>query len=153
MANTYTQLYIHVVFAVKYRSAMLDTKWDERLRLYITGTVQNNGHTMLVINNVADHIHFLIGLHPKQSISDLLKLVKGDSSEWINKENLTRQKFRWQDGYGAFSHSRSQLNQVINYIKNQQEHHRKIGFIDEYKKMLTDFGIEHDERYIFSSAV
>ena len=150
MANTYTQLYIHVVFAVKYRRAMLDPKWDERLRLYITGTVQNNGHQMLAINNVADHIHFLVGLAPTQSISELLRLVKCDSSEWINKERLTAHKVRWQEGYGAFSHSRSQLNGVIQYIRKQQEHHSKTPFRDEYKKMLTDFGVEHNDRYIFT---
>lgn len=150
MANTYTQLYIHCVFAVKYRSATLNPIWDERLRLYITATVQNNGHKMLAINNMPDHLHLFIGLNPKQSISELLRLVKGDSSEWINKNGFVVNKFHWQEGYGAFSHSKSQVNSVVQYIVNQQEHHKKISFIDEYKKMLVDFGIEYDERYIFS---
>ncbi len=150
MPNTYTQLYMHCVFAVKYRAALLNTTWDERLRLYITATVQNNGHKMLAINNVADHLHFFIGLNPKQSISDLLRLVKGDSSEWINKNGLVTNKFGWQEGYGAFSHSKSQVSNVAQYIANQQDHHKHTTFLDEYKKMLSDFGVEYDERYIFS---
>jgi REP element-mobilizing transposase RayT len=150
MANTYTQLYIHCVFAVKYRAATLSDKWDERLRQYITGIVQEYGHKMLAINNVADHIHMLIGLDPRQSISDLLRKVKGDSSEWINKQKFTSNKFQWQEGYGAFSHSRSQVDQVVRYIFNQQEHHKKTTFKEEYTRMLDDFGIEYDERYILA---
>ncbi len=150
MANTYTQLYIHCVFAVKYRAAMLNNAWDERLRFYISAIVQNNGHKMIAINNMPDHLHCFIGLNPNQSISDILRLIKSDSSEWINNERLTNHKFHWQKGYGAFSHSRSQINQVVQYIHNQQEHHSKISFLEEYKKMLNDFGIEYDERYIFS---
>lgn len=111
VGNTYTQLHIHFVFAVKYRAALLNTDWDARLRLYITATAQNNGHKMLAINNMPDHLHMLIGLNPSQSISDLMRLIKGDSSEWINKEKLTLSKFQWQEGYGAFSYSRSQFGQ------------------------------------------
>jgi len=150
MANNYTQLYIHFVFAVQYRAAMLNSAWDDRLRLYISAIVQNNGHKMLAINNMPDHLHCLVGLNPSQSISDLMNVVKGDSAEWINKENLVAHKFQWQKGYGAFSHSKSQVNTVVQYIHNQQEHHRKVVFIEEYKKILTDFGIEYDERYIFT---
>lgn len=149
MANTYTQLYVHCVFAVKYRAAMLHSAWDERLRLYITATVQNRKHKMLAINNMPDHLHFFIGLHPIQSISDMLEVVKGESSEWINYEKLTKRKFNWQGGYGAFSHSRSQIDAVVKYILNQKEHHKKTTFLEEYKKMLCDFGVDYDERYIF----
>ena len=149
MPNTYTQLYIHCVFAVKYRAAMLNAVWDERLRLYISAIVQNHDHKMLAINNMPDHLHFFVGLNPKQSISDMLRIVKSESSEWISKERLTKGKFNWQDGYGAFSHSVSQINQVVQYIHNQQEHHRKHTFLEEYIKMLTDFKIDYDERYIF----
>ena len=106
MANTYTQLYIHCVFAVKYRTAMLHSTWDERLRLYITAISQNHHHKMLAINNLPDHLHLFVGLNPAQSISDMMRLIKGDSSEWINKERLTPNKFQWQDGYGAFSYSK-----------------------------------------------
>ena len=128
---------------------MLHPQWDERLRLYITGTVQNDGHRMLAINNVSDHLHFLVGLNPNQSISDMMRLVKCDSAEWINKERLTTQKFNWQEGYGAFSNSKSQVDSVVKYILNQQQHHKKITFLDEYKIMLEKAGIKYDEKYIF----
>ena len=113
MSDTYTQLYIQFVFAVKFRKAMLHVTWDERLRLYITAIVQNNGHKMLAINNMPDHIHIFIGLNPSQSISKIMQQVKGESSEWINREKLTEQIFRWQNGYGAFSYSRSHLSRVF----------------------------------------
>lgn len=151
MPNTYTQLFIHCVFAVKYREAVISSEWDERLRLYITAIVQNHNHKMLSINSVNDHLHFLVGLDPNQSISDMIRIVKSESSEWINKEKLTKRKFYWQHGFGAFSHSKSQIRQVAAYIENQQEHHKKVTFSDEYKKMLTDFGVAYDERYIFSA--
>ena len=128
---------------------MLQTYWDDRLRLYITATVQNDGHKMLAINNVADHLHFLVGLNPKQSISDMMRFAKGNSAEWINKEKLTPNKFYWQEGYSAFSYSKTQVDGVIKYIANQQGHHKKVGFLDEYKNMLINAGIEFDERYIF----
>ena len=150
MPNTYTQLYIHCVFAVKFRAAMLDPIWDERLRLYMTAIIQDKGHKMLAINNMPDHMHFFLGLNPNQSISEMMRLVKGESSEWINLNQFTKSKFFWQEGYGAFSHSKSQIDSVVKYIHNQQEHHKKFSFIDEYKKMLNDFGIEFDERYIFT---
>ncbi|MDB5284112.1 MAG: Transposase like protein [Bacteroidota bacterium] len=149
MANTYTQLYIHCVFAVKYRAAMLQPEWDERLRLYITAIVQNHKHKMIAINNMPDHLHFFVGLSPNQSISDMLRFVKGDSSEWINSEKFTRRKFNWQDGYGAFSHSKSQVDSVVKYILNQKEHHEITTFLEEYRGMLEKFGIKYDERYIF----
>jgi putative transposase len=102
MPNTYTQLYIHCVFAVKYRQAIIQPKWEDRLQKYITGILQNNGHKLLAINSMPDHLHFFVGLNPKQSISDMMRLTKGDSSEFINKEGFTKRKFYWQDGYGAF---------------------------------------------------
>jgi len=104
---------------------------------------------MLAINNVNDHVHLLVGLNPTQSIAEMMRLVKCDSSEWINKERLTRRPFQWQGGYGAFSHARSQVDTVVKYIQHQQEHHRKTTFLDEYKKMLADFAIDYDEQYIF----
>jgi REP element-mobilizing transposase RayT len=149
MPNTFSQLYVHFVFAVKYRAALLNIDWDERLRLYITAITQNQGHKMLAINNMSDHLHMFIGLNPNQSISDLMRKVKGDSSEWINKEKLTPGKFQWQEGYGAFSHSRSQIDQVVKYISNQQKHHQKKTFLDEYRQMLKDFDIPFEEQYIF----
>jgi putative transposase len=149
MANTYTQLYVQCVFAPRYRAALLQPQWGERMRMYITGITHNNGHKVLAINNMPDHLHLFVGLNPNQSISELMRLIKGDSSEWINKEKLTPRKFHWQDGYGAFTYSKSQIGSVINYIDNQQEHHKKITFLNEYKQMLEKFEVEYDERYIF----
>jgi REP element-mobilizing transposase RayT len=149
MSNTYTQLYIQFVFATKFRTATLQDSWDEELRKYIAGIIANNGHKMLAINNMPDHLHLFIGLHPTQSISELMRLVKGDSSEWVNKERHTKSKFQWQDGYGAFSYGRSQVDAVVQYIANQQAHHQKVTFIDEYKQLLEKFGVQYDERYIF----
>jgi REP element-mobilizing transposase RayT len=149
MSNTYTQLYIHFVFAVKYRQAIIHQEWEERLQKYITGVVQNNGHKLLAINTMPDHLHLFAGLNPKQSISELMKLVKGDSSEFINKEGFTKRKFHWQEGYGAFSNSRSQIDSVVKYILNQKEHHKKKTFIEEYIGILTDYAVEYDEKYIF----
>ncbi|MFC0516147.1 IS200/IS605 family transposase [Mucilaginibacter angelicae] len=147
--NTYSQLYIHIVFAVKYRMALIEDSWAERLRMYITSIIQNQGHKLIAINNMPDHLHLFIGLNPNQSIAEIVRFIKSDSSEWINKQKLANEKFQWQDGYGAFSHSRSQVDKVVNYIANQREHHQKTTFLDEYRKMLNDFNIEFDEQYIF----
>lgn len=149
MANTYTQLYIHIVFAVKFRKSVIDISWEERLHKYIIAIVQNNEHKMLALNSASDHIHLFIGLNPKGSISELLRKIKGDSSEWINKEKLTEHKFQWQEGYGAFSHSKSQIDNVVKYILNQKEHHKKKTFREEYVKILEDFNVDYDEKYIF----
>jgi putative transposase len=149
MPNTYTQLYIQFVFAVKFRKAVLCPSWDDRLRHYITAIVQNHGHKMIAINNMPDHLHMLIGLNPVQSLSTLMQIVKGESSEWVNKEKLTKYPFRWQEGYGAFSYAKKDLANVINYIHNQQEHHMKTNFLSEYKQILDEFAIEYNERYLF----
>lgn len=149
MANSYTQLYIHFVFAVKHRQASIADEWEDRLQKYITGIVQGNGHKLLAINNMPDHLHLFVGLNPKQSISELMKLVKGDSSEFINKEGFTQRKFQWQDGYGAFSNSRSQIDGVVKYILNQKEHHSKKTFREEYLEILKDYAVDYDEKYIF----
>lgn len=149
MPNTYTQLYIHFIFAVKYREALINENWEEKLRKYMTGIIQNQGHKLLVINNMPDHMHILLGLNPKQSISDLMRILKSDSSEFVNKENLTPIKFHWQEGYGAFSHSRSQIDQVSKYIMSQKEHHKRFDFREEFIKILKDFEVEFKEEYIF----
>ena len=149
MANTYSQLYVQCVCAPRFRDAMLDSNWDERLRMYISAIVRNKEHKMYAINNMPDHIHLLVGLNPNQSISEMMKIIKGESSEWINKEKLTSRKFQWQEGYGAFSYGKSQVDKVVKYIINQQEHHKKITFLDEYKRLLKIFEVEYDERYIF----
>lgn len=149
MPNTYTQLYIHFVFAVRFRAAQLLPAWDEEVRRYITGIVQNHDHKLIAINNVSDHMHLFVGLDPKQSLSALMQHVKGDSSAFINERQLLPQLFRWQEGYAAFSHSRSQVDAVVKYIAGQQAYHDKVSFGAEYRKMLTDAGIEWDQRYVF----
>lgn len=153
MANTYTQIYLHIVFAVKYREAAIQTSWKNELYKYITGIIQEHKHKLIIINGMADHIHVLIGMHPTQSISDLLQDIKGNSSTWINKRKLVRGKFEWQDGYGAFSYGKSQVKDVIKYIENQEEHHRKLTFREEYVAFLERFEVEYDEKYIFKELV
>ncbi len=149
MANSYTQIHIHFVFAVKYREAVISNLWKDRLQMYMTAIVQNYGHKLLIINNVPDHIHLLVGMRPKQSISDLMEKVKSDSSAWINDNHLTKGHFNWQPGYGAFSLSKSHVERCIQYIMNQEEHHQKIGFRDEYLDLLRKNEIDFDERYLF----
>ena len=153
MPNTYTQLYIHCVFAVKYREAIIQPEWEERLHKYITGIVQNNGHKLVAINSATDHVHLFFGLNPKQSLSELMQLVKGDSSEFINKERFTKRKFQWQDGYGAFTNSRSQIDAVVKYIINQKQHHLKKSFKDEYLEILKDYEVDYNEKYIFNELI
>jgi putative transposase len=149
MANSYTQIHIQFVFAVKYRAALIESEWKERLHQYITGIFQENKHKILQINSMPDHIHIFIGMRPHQSISSLIQNVKTESSKWIKAQNLSPVPFAWQEGYGAFSYAKSQVPDVIRYIKNQEEHHSKHTFLDEYRKFLTAFEIEWDEEYIF----
>lgn len=151
MANTFTQIHIHLVFAVQNRASLIHDILEERLYKYITGIIKNNNHRLLAINGMPDHIHILIGFRPTQSLSDLMQDIKGDSSKWINENKLVAGKFSWQQGYGAFSYSKSQIPKVINYIKNQKKHHQQISFMEEYERVLNDFEIRFDERYIFRS--
>ncbi|HRE68784.1 MAG TPA: IS200/IS605 family transposase [Cyclobacteriaceae bacterium] len=149
MANSYSQIYIQIVYAVKHRDAIIKAEWEERLYQYITGIVQNKGQKMLAIGGMPDHIHFLIGLKPDCCLSDLIREVKKASNEFINQNKLTPSKFYWQDGFGAFSYSRSQIDTVIRYILNQKEHHKKQTFKDEYLKFLKKYEIEYNEKYLF----
>jgi putative transposase len=149
MPNTYTQIHIHAVFAVQNRTSLISKSWENRLYQYITGIIQNCGHKMLAINGMPDHVHLLFGMRPTQSISDLMRDIKGDSSLWINENKFVAGKFSWQEGFGAFSYSKSQISAVASYIENQELHHRKKSFTEEYTKMLQDFDIVFDEKYIF----
>ena len=153
MTNTYTQIHIQFVFVVKYRTCVIQHSWKDELFKYISGIVQNNRHKLLAINGMPDHIHLLIGLRPHQSISDLMQDVKAYSSRWINEKRLVNTKFEWQEGYGAFSYSKSELSKVIHYINNQETHHLKTTFREEYLKLLDEFKIEYDERYIFKEPI
>ncbi len=148
MPNTYTQIHIQFVFAVKYRAALIGKEWKERLHQYMTGIFQGNNHKMLQINSMPDHIHIFIGMRPHQSISSLMQNVKTESSKWVKEQNLCH-SFAWQEGYGAFSYAKSQVPDVIRYIQNQEQHHQKENFLDEYRKFLRAFEIQWDERYIF----
>ena len=148
MANTYTQIHIQVVFAVQDRQSLIKNEWKDELYKYITGIIQNHEHKVLQINGMPDHIHILFGMRPTQSLSDLMKQVKQDSSKWINTNGFVNGKFSWQAGYGAFSYSKSEVTYVINYIKNQEIHHQKLTFQEEYLQLLKEFNIEFDERYI-----
>lgn len=150
MANTYTQLHVQLVFAVKYRAALIQRDWKEELHKYITGIVQTNDHKMLQINGMPDHLHIFFGLRPHQSISSLVQNVKTESSKWIKEKCYCNSPFAWQEGYGAFSYSKSQVKDVVRYIQNQEEHHKKEKFLDEYRRLLNAFEIEYDERYIFA---
>jgi REP element-mobilizing transposase RayT len=149
MANTYTQVHIQAVFAVQNRSCIIKPSWKDELYKYITGIVQNNKHKLLSINGMPDHIHILFGFRPTQSLSDLMQDIKGDSSKWINDKGLVKGKFSWQEGYGAFSYSKSELHKVSNYIEGQESHHKKFTFIEEYHNFLEEFEVDFDDRYIF----
>ena len=151
MANTFTQIHIHAVFAVQNRISLIDKSWQEILNQYIIAIIQKHKHKVLSIGGMPDHIHVLFGFRPTQALSELIQEVKRDSSEWINKEKLVRGRFSWQDGYGAFSYSKSHVSQVAKYIENQEKHHKKRTFLGEYKKILEDFDLEYDEKYIFKS--
>jgi putative transposase len=149
MANTYTQIHIQCVMAVKYRQSLIQPEWKDQLQKYITGITQNYGHKMLAINNMPDHLHMFFGFRPNQSLSDLMRIVKSESTKWINDKQFTPAVFSWQEGYGAFSYSRSHVNKVTEYVLNQEEHHRHKTFLEEYEQFLKQFEIPYEERYIF----
>lgn len=153
MANTYTQIHVHFVFAVKYRQAVIHTNWKNDLYKYISGIIKNNNHKVLAINGVSDHVHVLIGIRPAQSISELMKSIKQNSSKWINENKFTNIHFEWQEGYGAFSYSKSQLSAVADYIENQEEHHKKNTFKEEYINFLEKFEVDYDEKFIFKELI
>ena len=149
MANTYTQIHLQFVFAVKYRKALILPDWQELLYQYITGIIQHNEHKMLQINGMPDHIHAFVGLRPAMAISDLARDIKNNSSKFINEKGFVKGKFSWQEGYGVFSYSHSQIGNVYDYILNQEEHHKKKTFKEEYLEFLEKFEIGFDEKYLF----
>jgi len=151
MANTYTQIYIHYVFAVQNRIGLIQNHWRDELCKYMTGTITNKGHKLLQIGGMPDHIHALVSMSPKQSPSDLMADVKRSSSLWINDKRLVMGKFSWQEGFGAFSYGKSQIPDIAKYIENQEKHHKKRTFMEEYIEFLKLFEIEYDERYVFKS--
>lgn len=152
MANTYTQIYMHIVFAVERREAMIDDTWADRLYAYLSGICQNRKHHVHAIGGTADHVHLLVGMHPAESVADLVKALKGMSSKWIN-DTFWHGRFSWQSGYGAFSYSRSLVPEVKKYIENQREHHRRISFREEVERMFQKAGIEYAPEYMMHGFV
>ena len=149
MANTYTQILVQIVFAVKGRQNLIVPKMREPVEKYICGIISNKLSKPLAIYCNPDHCHVLIGLHPSISVSEMTRDIKASSSKWINENQWLKGKFSWQESYGAFTYSRSQLDNVVQYILNQPEHHRRKSFREEYLAFLQKFGIEYDEKYLF----
>ena len=149
MAGTFSQLYIQTVFAVKGRENIIDKRWRDELCKYISGIIKGKGQKSIIVNGVADHIHCFIGLKPSMSISDLIRDVKNNSSKFINDKGFVKGKFSWQEGYGAFSYSHSQIEQVYNYILNQEIHHQEKTFKEEYLEFLTKYEIDYTSEYLF----
>jgi putative transposase len=149
MANTYSQIYIQTVFAVQGRESLIKTEWREELYKYITGIITNHDQKLLAIGGIENHIHILIGLKPNCEISKLVQEIKANSSKFVNQKRFVRGKFSWQEGFGAFSYSRSQLDNVIRYIENQEKHHAKKSFKEEYLEFLKNFKVDYEEKYLF----
>ncbi|MEK6299909.1 MAG: IS200/IS605 family transposase [Acidobacteriota bacterium] len=149
MANTFTQVYIQIVFAVEWRQSLIQPEHKEEIHKYITGIVRNKGQKLLEINTMPDHLHMLVGLKPDIAISDLAREVKKASTIFINERAFVRGRFNWQEGFGAFSYSHSHLDKVISYIRNQESHHRATSFKKEYMTLLRKFDVAFEPKYLF----
>ena len=149
MAGMFSQIYIQVVFAVKGRENFIHKEWKDELNKYIAGIIKGKEQKPIIVNGMADHIHAFVGLRPAMAISDLVRDIKNNSSNFVNDKKLAKGKFAWQEGYGAFSYSHSHIQNVYNYILNQEEHHRQKTFREEYIDFLKRFGIEYREKYLF----
>lgn len=149
MPNTYSQIYIQVVFSVKGRHSLISPSWETELYKYIAGIITNKGQKLIAVNGMPDHIHILIGMKPSCCLSDLVREIKKSSNEFIKEKKFTKYLFQWQEGYGAFSYSHSSLDSVINYINNQKEHHKRKLFKDEYTDFLNSYQIEFKDEYLF----
>ena len=149
MANTYHQIYLQTVFAVKYRHALINKEWESKVFGVIGNLINESDCKTIIVNGVEDHVHCFFGLKPVVSVSELMKTVKAKSSKYINDNKLTKHRFEWQEGYGVFSYNQSSIDAVYKYIQNQEEHHKKQTFKDEYIALLTAFKIEFNEKYIF----
>jgi len=149
MANTYHQIYLQAVFAVKYRNAVLHKSWRSKVQGVIGNLMNETGCKTIIVNGVEDHMHCFFGLRPAVSVSELMKTVKAKSSKYMNDPNLTTERFEWQEGYGVFSYSRKDVDVVYKYIQLQEEHHKIQTFREEYLELLKEFKVEYDEQYIF----
>ena len=150
MANTYTQLYIQIVFPLKNRESVIPQKHKEELHKYTAGIIQNRNHKLLAINYMPDHAHIFIGYKPVQALPDLVCDIKANTSKFINDKNWVIGRFSWQEGYGAFSYSRSHIDHVIQYKIKQEEHHKKSSYKDEYLKLLKKYEVNYDDKYPFN---
>ena len=153
MANTYHQIYLQTVFAVKYRNAVLDKSWRPKLQGVIGNLINETGCKTIIVNGVEDHMHCFLGLRPAVSVSELMKTVKAKSSKYINDHSLTTERFECQEGYGVFSYRQRDVDQIYKYIQNQEVHHAKQSFRDEYLELLKEFEIGYDEQYIFQELI
>lgn len=153
MANTYHQIYIQTVFAVKYRNAVLDKAWRSQLFGVIGNLINETGCKTLIVNGVEDHVHCLVGLKPAVPVSELMKTVKAKASKYVNDHKLTTHRFEWQEGYGVFSYRQRDLDSIFKYIQNQEAHHKTQSFHDEYLNFLNEFIIKYDEKYTFEELV
>ena len=149
MANTYTQIFYHVVFAVKGRANLISPLWKSDLYKYISGIITNQRQKLYIVNGMPDHIHILVSCKPNMALSNLVKEIKEHSSKYINDKGFIQGKFNWQEGFGAFSVSFRNVEQVANYIKNQEKHHEVKSFKDEYLEFLKEQNIDFEEKYIF----
>ena len=149
MANTFTQIHIQIIFAVQGRLNLIRKENKEELHKYITGIIRRKGHKCIAINSMPDHVHIFIGQKPSSALSDLVRDIKNNSTNFINAKHWVRGKFNWQEGFGAFSYSHSQIDRVVKYILNQEEHHKRITFKEEYIELLKKFEVEYDEKYLF----
>ena len=153
MANTYHQIYLQTIFVVKYRNAVIDSAWKETLFGVIGNLINETKCKTIIVNGIEDHVHCFLGLKPVVSVSDLMQTVKAKSSKYINDHKLTKERFEWQGGYGVFSYSQSAVESVFKYIQNQEAHHKKQTFKDEYLEFLKKFKVEFDEQYIFQELI
>jgi len=144
MANTYTQIYIQIVFAVKGRQNLILKENREELHQFITGIVSNRNQKLFAVFAMPDHVHILVSMNPALSVSDLVRDIKAGSSKFINEKGWINEKFNWQEGYGAFSYSKSSVDSVVKYILNQEEHHKKKTFQEEYDEFIVKFGFKHN---------
>ncbi len=147
--GTFSQIYIQIIFAVKNRESLIKKDWEEELFKYITGIVQNKGQKMLAVNGMSDHIHFLIGMKPSCCLSDLVREIKKSSNSFIKEKGFSQFRFEWQEGYGVFSYSHSALDNVVTYIQNQKEHHKRKSFKEEYISFLKKYEIDFKDEYLF----
>ncbi|MBL0137689.1 MAG: IS200/IS605 family transposase [Bacteroidetes bacterium] len=149
MSGTYSKIYLHLVFSVKGRENLINPEWQDEIYKYIAGIIHNKGQKSIIVNGFSDHIHCLIGIKPSILISDLVRDIKNNSSKFINTKGFVKGKFQWQEGYGIFSHSESQIDKVYNYILNQNEHHRTKTFKEEYIELLSKFQIDFKTEFLF----